>query len=86
MINLDFDHFDTSKNDESKMLWMAIAIITSMSEEERLEYRRNRPQYAFDKISELANRVYHEEEWILDKENKQRIKNRLSTIENIEKT
>jgi hypothetical protein len=83
MINKDFDNFDSNKNDESKMLWMAIAIITSMNEEERLEYIRNTPSYAFDKIVDLANRVYHEEEWLLDRKNKQKINNRLSIIEDL---
>ena len=75
MIDLKFNDKWCDDNDVGKLLLMSIAILSGEG-----EFRKMTPDKIFDKIKDLANKVFHEEEW--NKEEK--IKDRLRKIENIE--
>ncbi len=74
MIDLKFKD-KWGDDDVGKLLLMSIAILSGEG-----EFRKMTPDKIFDKIKDLANKVFHEEEW--NKEEK--IKDRLRKIENIE--
>lgn len=75
MIDLKFNDKWCDDNDVGKLLLMSIAILSGEG-----EYRKMTPDEIFDKIKDLANKVFHEEEW----NEEEKIKNRLRKIENIE--
>ncbi len=72
MIDLKFNDKWCDDNDVGKLLLMSIAILSGEG-----EFRKMTPDKIFDKIKDLANKVFHEEEW--NKEEK--IKDRLRKIE-----
>lgn len=74
MINLKFKD-KWCDDDVGKLLLMSIAILSGEG-----EFRKMTPDKIFDKIKDLANKVFYEEEW--NKEEK--IKDRLRKIEIIE--
>ena len=75
MIDLKFSDKWCDDNDVGKLLLMSIAILSGEG-----EFRKMTPDKIFDKIKDLANKVFYEEDW--NKEEK--IKDRLRKIENIE--
>lgn len=64
MINIEFGNFDDT--DEGKMLLSAIAILTSLSCRDIKEQKyggMSHPHDVFDRIKDLCNKIYFEEEY-----------------------
>lgn len=64
MINVEFDEFDDT--DEGKMLLAAIAILTSLSCKDIEEQKyggMSHPHDVFDRIKDLSNEIFFEEEY-----------------------
>lgn len=75
----DFDH----TSDEGKMLLAAIAILTSINQEDIAQCRYGGmicPEEAMEKVRDLANKIYHEKEWKIN----QIIEERIQKIDKIE--
>ena len=62
MIDINFDKFNTNST-EGKLLLMSIAILTGLNDDDPRKFRNMTPNDVFLEIRNLANRVYHEEEW-----------------------
>lgn len=72
MIDLEFTDNWCDENDAGKLLLMSIAILSGEG-----EFRKMAPHQIFEEIRDLANKVFHENEW----REEQKIKNRISKIE-----
>lgn len=64
MINIEFGNFDDT--DEGKMLLSAIAILTSLTCKDIKEQKyggMSSPHSVFDRIKDLSNKIFFEEEY-----------------------
>jgi hypothetical protein len=73
MIKLEF-HDPIYENEVGKLLLMSMAILSGED-----KFKEMTPDQIFDEIKNLANRVYHEEEWKIERG----LKMRLDLIEEI---
>lgn len=56
----------TSDTDEGKLLLAALAVLTSLDKQDIREGKWGgmvHPDDAFERVVELANKIFHEEEW-----------------------
>ena len=74
----------SQESDEGKLLLAALAILTSINTKHITDGKWGgdvHPDDAFERIVELANTIYHEEEWKLEKAKIERDK-KISQITN----
>lgn len=85
IIKENFSQIDTN-TDEGKMLLAAIGILTSINQEDIKKKRFGgmiSPNEAYTKVVDLANRIFYENEYKIEKKRKRKKKNRQRLINKI---